>query len=57
MSALLLLVQLVVQLVLVVVILGAVVFVAWVLWDCAAGPSARLAAEHRARGRAGVDGR
>lgn len=58
MSALLLLVaQLIVQLVLAVVVLAAVAFVAWVLWDCTAGPSARLAAEHRARTRVGVHGR
>ena len=57
MSALLVLVGLALRLVLVAVILGAVAFAAWVLWDCTAGPSARLAATHRARVRSGVDGR
>lgn len=57
MSALLLLVQLVVQLVLVVAILAVGLFVVWVLWDCTAGPSSRLAREHARRAAAGVDGR
>lgn len=53
MSALLFLVQLVVQLVLVVVIVGAVVFAGWLVWDCMAGPSSRLARDRRGVGVAG----
>lgn len=57
MSALLLVAQLVLQLVLLAGVGAVVVFAVWVLWDCTAGPSADLAREHaRRRAVAGVDG-
>lgn len=56
-AALLFVLTLVVQLVLALVIVAAFAFVVWVLWDCSAGPSARLAAEARARARREVHGR
>lgn len=56
-ALLLILAQLVVQVVLVAVVLAVVLVIAWVLWDCTTGPSAQLAATHRARARSGVHGR
>lgn len=49
MSALLVLAGLAVQVLLVLALVPLAAFVVWVLWDCLAGPSAVLAAEHRAR--------
>ena len=57
MSALLALAGLVLQGVFLLVIVAAVLFAVWVLWDCMAGPSAQLAAEHRAAARSEVGGR
>ena len=56
-AALLFVVTLVVQLVLALVVVAALAAVVWVMWDCTAGPSARLAAEARARARREVHGR
>lgn len=47
MSALLAAAGLALQAVLLLVIAAAVLFTAWVVWDCMAGPSARLAAAAR----------
>ena len=49
MTALLALLGVAVQAVLLAVIVIVAAAVVWVLWDCTTGPSARLAAEARAR--------
>lgn len=56
-AALLFIGTLVVQLVLALAIVAALAAVAWVLWDCTAGPSAQLADEARRRARREVAGR
>lgn len=56
MSVLLVLAGLALRVVFVVAIFVSLAFTVWVVWDCTAGPSARLAAEARARSRQGVDG-
>ena len=53
MSALLVVVTLLAQALLLGVIVAVVVLGVWVLWDCAAGPSAEIARKNRARGGAG----
>lgn len=50
MSALLAIVGLLLQLVLGVLLLPLLAFIAWLVWDCTAGPSARLAAARRPQG-------
>lgn len=50
MSVLVTIAGLLLQLVLAVLILPLVAFIAWLVWDCTAGPSARLAAARRHQG-------
>lgn len=54
MSVVLILVGLLARLVLLAAVLAGAAFVAWVLWDCTAGPSARLAAASRREGVRGA---
>ena len=56
MTALLVLATFVMRLALVVVIIAALVVIAWLLWDCTAGPSAQVARDVRRRAL-GVHGR